>query len=123
MLPNCVLVVEDEPSLRSVFRRAIEGAGFRVLSAATASEALAIWEEQAKEIPVILIDQNLHNTISGEEAVLRICADNPNTKIILMSGRQPNGEQLPEGWVFLAKPFSISELIRVIGEAFSRSRA
>src|SRR5438105_2703159 len=115
MCANCILVVEDERALRGLMERVVSRAGFRVRSAATASEAFAQWNDAGKSIPVVLIDCTLPEGQGGEELARQLAAENPRTRVILMSGGMPaplEHSGWPGNWVFLPKPFLPSELTR-----------
>src|ERR1022692_1919418 len=51
-----ILVVEDEPSLRSLARRLLQRLGYTVFEAASGVEALSVWKEQAGNIDLLLTD-------------------------------------------------------------------
>jgi PAS domain S-box-containing protein len=81
-----VLVVEDDPVLRSVTRRTLQEVGYRVLEAATDSEALLLAEGREKgKIDLILADIVLPG-MNGFDLAERVAAANPGIARVYMSG-------------------------------------
>ena len=105
-----VLVVDDEPQVRHALRRALEGEGDRVLSAATGTEAVDL---AAAETPDLVVLDLWLPDIDGVEVVrrLRTWLDVP---ILILSGdsdTERKVDALDSGADdFLAKPFGFPEL-------------
>jgi len=114
-----ILLVEDEPDLRSLVCQALEVLGHRVTVAVDGRHALEVLEEA--EFDVICSDVAMPNGISGIELAERARIRHPQARILLTSGF-PRSElgALPEGAVFLPKPYRILQLLKAI--AGSRSR-
>ncbi|HEY1659689.1 MAG TPA: response regulator [Candidatus Sulfotelmatobacter sp.] len=120
-----VLLVEDEPFVRNALAEAVESAGYKVLIASNAAEALGVQENGIEEIDLLLADIVMPN-INGHELARKILALSPHTEVLLMSGYEEQVircEQSLEGVDYLAKPFSIPTLLqRVRGLLGKRSR-
>jgi len=103
-LKPVVLIVEDEFLLRMDSAAAIEEAGFEVVEAANADEAIAILRRRS-DIGVVFTDIQMPGSMDGLK-LARLVRDRwPPIKIIATSGRVALGEgDLPEGGVFIAKP-------------------
>jgi PAS domain S-box-containing protein len=88
--PGCgnetILLVEDEPGLRELFNSVLSQQKYRVLTAATAAEALALWETHANAISLLLTDMGLPGGISGKELAERLVREKPGLKVICTSG-------------------------------------
>ena len=80
-----ILVVEDEPGLRSVTRRLLSAAGYRVDLAANAGEALLICEQHGRAIDLVLTDVVMPG-MSGPRLVERLAGLCPRAKVMFMSG-------------------------------------
>jgi len=81
-----VLLVEDDPVLRSVTRRTLQENGYKVLEAATDSEALLIAEERQKgKIDLILADIVLPG-MNGFDLAERVAVSNPGLAKVYISG-------------------------------------
>jgi two-component system cell cycle sensor histidine kinase/response regulator CckA len=106
-----VLLVEDEPMVRSVAERALTRHGYTVITADTGEEAL---EQLAKGEPIdLLISDVVMPGMDGPTMVREARKSRPDLKILFMSGYAE--EQLRnsldiENVNFLPKPFSVIEL-------------
>ena len=106
-----VLLVEDEPMVRSVAERALTRHGYTVITADNGEDALAII---AKNEPIdLLISDVVMPGMDGPTMVREARQSRPDLKILFMSGYAE--EQLRksidiENVNFLAKPFSVTEL-------------
>jgi len=116
-----VLVVDDEPVVRTMMGRALEQAGYAVLYAESGAAALARAEEHAGVIHVLLSDLVMPG-MSGRELARRLAERRPGLGVLFVSGFP--GEEverrglLEGGRPFLAKPFTPETLIeRVRGVA------
>ena len=125
MYSDCVLVIEDDPSLGPLVQIVLEAKGFRVLRATTAVDALRIWEETGHAIPVALVDLTLEREMKGEALARQFISENPSLKVIITSGRLLWPETEYRGFPnasYLQKPFTIAELVRVVQSAFQSPR-
>lgn len=120
-----VLLVEDEPFVRNAVAEAVQSAGYKVLIASNAAEALEIQGNGIEEIDLLLADIVMPN-INGHELARKVLALSPHTEVLLISGYEEQVircEQSLEGIDYLAKPFSIPILLqRVRGLMSKRSR-
>jgi len=122
-----VLLVDDETALLSIFASGLTQAGFRVITAPTASVAR---QRAAVRVDVLATDIVLPDrlrlakdhlqrpTLNGIALMRQLLAVQPWLKVLLFSG-QPNDEiqrvgGIPPGTPFLRKPFSTETLLRTI---------
>lgn len=109
-----VLVVEDEILLRMDAIDALEAAGFDVIDASDADEAIAILEGR-NDIRLIFTDIQMPGSMDGLKLTHFVKDRWPPIKIIATSGRAKITEKdLPEGARFLSKPYAIAGLAREI---------
>jgi two-component system cell cycle sensor histidine kinase/response regulator CckA len=106
-----VLLVEDEPMVRSVAERALSRHGYTVITADNGEDALAVLD-RGEEI-VLLISDVVMPGMDGPTMVREARLSRPDLKILFMSGYAE--EQLRnsidiEHVNFLPKPFSVAEL-------------
>jgi CheY-like chemotaxis protein len=100
-----VLVVEDESMIRTAAAKIIEAAGFEVIEAASADEAIRILECRS-DIRVMFTDIHMPGSMDGLKLAHAVRNRWPPIKIIVTSGRDLTTEQdLPEGGRFFAKPY------------------
>jgi CheY-like chemotaxis protein len=111
-----LLLVEDEELLRRSVEAALELHGFKVLSAATADEAVRIASGYSGEIALILTDLIMPGR-SGMELAQEIRQERPAMKVLFMSGYSHDSRvHDPEVSNFFRKPFSAGALVARIGE-------
>ena len=106
-----VLVVEDEPGVRSLVVAALTKEGFRVLQAESGRIALALAAE-AGLIDVLLTDVTMPE-MSGLELAATLARTQEGLRVVIMSGQNENAITLPHlrrPAEFLRKPFTPKEL-------------
>ncbi|WP_395737474.1 response regulator [Prosthecobacter sp.] len=118
---STILIVDDEDSVRQVMEYVLTSQGHRVLTAADANEAWAIWREKAPVIKLALIDVKLPGGVSGFDLEKAIAQDDPTLPVIFTCGYSPTGQanakELKAGENFLPKPFGMVELLNIVGQA------
>jgi two-component system, cell cycle sensor histidine kinase and response regulator CckA len=120
-----VLLVEDEPFVRSAVAEAVESAGYKVLTASSAAEALEVYRNGIEAIDLLLADVVMPD-INGHDLARKVLAFSPHTEVLLMSGYEEQlirYEESLEAIDFLAKPFSIPTLLQRIRGLLSRRPA
>ena len=111
-----VLVVEDEYFLRINAVLMIEDAGFDVLEAASADQAIEILEARP-DVHVIFTDIQIPGSMDGLKLAHAVRGRWPPIKIIATSGRvNLRIDDLPEGGRFLPKPYGPQEVIGTLRE-------
>ena len=119
-----VLVLEDDPILRSVWADTLGDEGFEVHEAAEAAEAIALIARQRFEVLVLdlMLDEGTSESVSSYAKVVA-----PHAFVVLVtgSGLFPNGEHRHEmpgvDWL-LRKPVAIADLAAVVAHAGSARR-
>ncbi len=113
-----VLLVEDEPAVRTVFARGLERQGMLVVTAEDAMAALALLRE---EWPIdVLVSDVMMPGIDGVELATEAGRLRPGLGIVLMSGYAElprHREAAAQKMRFLAKPFALADLVAAIHEA------
>ncbi len=116
-----VLLVEDEPAVRTLAARMLERAGYAVISAAGRDDALALADRFLPEIDLLVTDVVMPH-MSGQELDQILRAKNPRLKTLFISGYPESLESLcrERHLAFLGKPFSFAELTRTVRELLDR---
>jgi CheY-like chemotaxis protein len=100
-----ILIVEDEPLVRLCAVQTIEDAGYEVIEAANADEAIAILESR-EDIRAIFTDIHMPGSMDGLKLAHAVRHRWPPIKIIVTSGREMiRPQDLPDGGRFFAKPY------------------
>jgi PAS domain S-box-containing protein len=112
-----VLLVEDEPSVRSLVRTTLEAKGYQLLEATQATEALSIAEKHQGRIHLMLTDLIMPG-MSGRLLAQKMADLRPETKVVYMSGYTDDAVVrhggLGPGMAFLQKPFAPDALARKV---------
>jgi two-component system cell cycle response regulator len=115
-----LLVVDDDAFMREVLVDALEGEPWRILSAASATEALALIERHP--VDVILSDQCMPGML-GTELMARVSRAHPRTVRLILSGvseLEPIERACAAGLVdrHLSKPWAAGALREELRAAF-----
>jgi CheY-like chemotaxis protein len=112
----CVLVVEDERLARMHAMDVIADAGFKAVEACNADEAIAILEVRP-DIQVMFTEVLMPGSMNGLQLARYVRDRWPPIKIIATSGGLAvSDDQLPEGGVFLPKPYTRHRVATAIRE-------
>lgn len=113
---SVVLIVEDETLIRMHAVEMIEDAGFDVVEAANADEAIALLETRP-DIRVVFTDIEMPGSMDGLKLASFVRGRWPPIKIIATSGHLRVSEsELPSGSVFLSKPYRRDHVVSVLRE-------
>jgi CheY-like chemotaxis protein len=109
-----VLVVEDDPLIRMDAVWIIEDAGYTVLEAASADEAISILETRF-DITTIFTDVEMPGSMDGLKLAFAVRDRWPPVRIIIASGRiRPEANEMPRDALFLNKPYSQTQVAQAI---------
>jgi DNA-binding response OmpR family regulator len=114
-----VLLVEDEPTVRTVIRLALERQGFQVLEAQSSSHAVSLCEDHAGPIHLLLVDAQT-SEMTGQRLAQEVVGQRPQTRVLYISGYprellEARGLLSPSQR-FLQKPFMLTALVAKIRE-------
>ena len=111
-----ILIVDDEEIIRDFLSEVLED--FDITLACDGDEA--IQKLKAKRFDLILTDMRMPN-VSGEEVVKAAREEDPDAKVIVISGYSSLytvSQSVNNGaFAFLSKPFSIKELMQTVNSA------
>jgi CheY-like chemotaxis protein len=105
-----VLVVEDEPLQRMMAVDLVLDAGFEVVEAWSADEAVTILESRS-DIRIVFTDVDMPGSMDGLKLAAAIRDRWPPIEIIVTSGHMRMTEEtLPERSVFFSKPYDTGKV-------------
>jgi CheY-like chemotaxis protein len=105
-----VVVVDDDVFERMGASGMFLDAGYRVLEAQDADEALQLFEENT-DIRLLFSDVSMPGSMSGSDLACRVAERWPRVGIIITSGR-PRPTLLPLSTLFHAKPYEPAAVLR-----------
>lgn len=108
-----ILVVDDQDVVRDVIRLSLESAGYRVLEAASPTDAIALARE-ADRIDLLVTDVVMPE-MDAFELANRITCEVPDVRVLYTSGYTDAGAEGP----FIQKPFTPAQLIDKVGSVLS----
>jgi two-component system cell cycle sensor histidine kinase PleC len=109
-----ILVVDDDPTILSLISRLLKDR-FNLLLAQDGDEALQQESRFEHDLHLLLTDFQMEG-MNGVELATQVTVKRPKTKVLIMSGNQPSMLVSNEGWRFIAKPFTASELLKVVAD-------
>ena len=114
---DLVLVVDDEPTVRSFARRVLERAGFDVVTAEDGVDGVAMVQRHASGLSAVVLDVMMPR-LGGREAMLEMRRLVPALPIVLMSGftgeRAAADLREADFVEFLPKPFAADTLVAIL---------
>jgi two-component system cell cycle sensor histidine kinase/response regulator CckA len=122
-----ILVVEDEPAVRSIARESLRVRGYTVLEAPDGAAALqlAAGSEGAITIDLLLTDVVMPG-LSGRALAERMVAERPGLRVLYMSGYTDDAiglhGVLEPGLHYLQKPFAPDVLARKVRDVLDGAR-
>ena len=116
-----VLVVDDEPGVRTPILRKLESLGYMVLEAQNGEHALEVMHHYGAPVHLVISDVVMPE-MGGAELVSMLRSWYPGMRMLFISGYSPqyleamSGEDRVGGVHFMAKPFGLDELARRVRE-------
>jgi CheY-like chemotaxis protein len=111
VVPTVVMVVDDDPQVLDIERHILERAGYQVLLATSAHDAIARLTE-GPPLDLLITDLDMPE-LGGDEMVSRIRAIRPDLKVLFVTGHADLLMETPRQWegeAFLEKPFTEESL-------------
>jgi two-component system cell cycle sensor histidine kinase/response regulator CckA len=130
--PRTILLVEDEPFVREATSGILRRAGFEVLPAENARQALQVYEDCAERIDLVMTDMMMPGA-TGQQLSCDLRRHSPDLPVLLTSGysNQEFDVEVPAlRTFFLAKPYcrrtlleKIENILAATTHAFPTSQA
>ena len=121
--PHKILVVDDEPSIRTLLKSTLARAGYSVIEAGTAKEAATA--AQIDKPDLVLLDLGLPDRDGLE--IIAALRGNDNLPVIVVSAREDSEQKVAAldlgAEDYVTKPFDTEELLARVRAALRRSLA
>jgi CheY-like chemotaxis protein len=109
-----ILVVEDEVLVRMALADQLRSAGYVVLEASNADEALDLLYSKGHGVQLLLSDIRMPGSMDGVELARMIRAQHPEIKIVFASGESFSASHWGDADGFFPKPYNAGRLIEHI---------
>jgi DNA-binding response OmpR family regulator len=119
MAQETILLVEDEPAVRTLFATALTRAGYTVHNARNGEEAVKVFEEHQDTIDLLLTDMRMPY-MNGADLARELRTRKSDLKLICISG-YPGSLATSVTSDYLAKPFSRDEMLKKVREVLDRA--
>lgn len=113
-----ILLVEDEAFVRTVTAEVLRSAGYRIVAAANATQALEAYRDEPMQVDLLLTDVVMPG-MSGRELAAEFKAVCPLGRVLLMSGYADEialCDLSSQSKNYLGKPFSVGALLLRVRE-------
>ena len=118
-----VLLVDDEDDIRSFAEQGMRKFGYKVLTAGTGEEALAVYSERSSEIDIIVLDLGMPG-MGGRKCLEELLRLDAQVKVVIATGYSIDGQDNKsirtgaKGYV--GKPYQLVDLINTVREVLDR---
>jgi len=119
-----ILIAEDDPLVRRLCVRTLEGAGYQVLAAANGAEAISL--ARAHEVIDLALLDVVMPEVTGPQAYAAIRSIHPELPVIFSSGYADVSKlshSVPEDAPMLVKPLRMATLLGAVREILDRRAA
>jgi two-component system, response regulator YesN len=117
-MTQCILFVDDEPTILQLVKSILETESFVVLTARDGPEALSVLE--ARVVDALLTDLRMP-AMSGHELIREARRRYPHLLVCCMTGyvEEPGIKDVP----LIRKPFRADELLKTVKRLMARAKA
>lgn len=116
-----ILVLEDDPLVRSLIVRNLTGNGFEVAESAEGSETVRLYQEslnQGRAFDLVILDLSIPNGMGGVRTIEKLRAIDPEVFAIVSSGYSDDPVMAkPASYGFAAvlpKPYEPADMLRLV---------
>ena len=108
-----VLLVDGEPLILDVCSAVLKNSGYRVLCSPNARTGLEVFREAPEHVDLVVSDV-LMADLSGPDMTNQMIAENPNLKVLYMSGYGQDAITLEKQDNVLDKPFTSERFLHMV---------
>ncbi len=121
-----VLLVEDEPAVRSIMRQVLKHCGCQVIEACDARDGYEKWTANKDSIDLLVTDIVMPGGATGHDLARQLLDERPDLKVIYSSGYSADlfvqGSELIPGRNFLPKPYDAASVVTLIRRVASEKQ-
>jgi DNA-binding NtrC family response regulator len=113
---STALVVENDEAQRTLVSLLLEESEMDVIECESAEAAVLVLEESGNNVSMVFTDVELAGMMDGVELACLAKQRYPDLKVVVTSGA-PRVRRFPDGTLFMAKPWSPIDVLRVAQQA------
>ncbi len=121
MSGKTIVVVEDDPLLRSDAVAMLDAAGLSVVDFETADEAVAFLEQRQGRVAAILTDVRMPGRLDGFDLAVKVSMSWPDITVLMTSGQERPQSLLIPSVAFLPKPWRALDVLTAMQKAAERA--
>jgi two-component system cell cycle sensor histidine kinase/response regulator CckA len=118
-----ILLVEDEEGLRALNARGLTSRGYHVIEAGNGAEAVEQFDQHGGMVDLVVSDVVMPE-MDGPTLLRELEKRNPDIKVIFVSGYAEDAFEKsmpnPDKYNFLAKPFTLKQLVATVKETMGQ---
>jgi len=118
-----ILIVDDEEAILVISKTTLENYRYRVRTAASGLEAVAIFTAERDAWPLVITDEAMP-FMDGTATILALRKIRPDLKVIITSGHERRKEMEAERRVnadaFIEKPFTVEKLLTTVHDVLAK---
>jgi len=118
-----IFLVEDDEPVRNAALAVLRHAGYQVITATNGQKALELWATRVQKIDLLLTDMIMPEGMTGLDLTKRLRKDDPDLKVIIMSGYSlelsQQGVLATERLTYLSKPFESTGLTQIVRQVLN----
>ncbi len=114
---STALVVENDDAQRMMVTLLLEESDMNVIECDSAEAAVLVLNESGDSVAMVFTDVELAGDMDGVELAYLAKERYPNMHVVVTSG-SPGVRRLPDGALFMAKPWSPIDLLRAAEKSF-----
>ena len=111
---TCVLLVDDEPAIRTLFAASLRKDGYHVVEAGDGAEAVEL-AKKAERVDLVVTDIRMPK-MDGVAMARALREAQPSIRIVFVSGYPVNPDTLGPNSCMLSKPFLRADLMKAVHE-------
>jgi len=123
LVTGWVIVIEDDPTLRILMVDILTEIGLHSVDFETADDALVYLLSMPEGCPLVIADHGLPGQLQGAEFIEMVKAKWPSTSAILTSGYTLDPSDVPSSATYLAKPWSMNDLVMAVANLLQPGRS
>lgn len=110
-----ILIVEDDPLIRNLFKEVLIRKGYDIVEAVNGEDALVVYDKLEKKPDIIILDFRMPK-VNGLELTREILSRDPKSNIFMLTGDPTINQKMVNnyGVIYKEKPVNLEEFLKEI---------